>query len=116
MTYLSPLLITIRSTSDGLYAWELHDGPDGAFEESGRAPTIERCITEIALARQAIANHFTDNPDPRAAYQPNLPLHLDPAHLHTPHGHALPAQQDIPSSPHRFHSSTYFYPCPTRSG
>ncbi len=74
MTYASPLLITISSTEDGLYAWELHDGPDGAFHESGRAPTIERCITEIAQARIAIAIFITEDLDP--AYQPSLPLYF----------------------------------------
>ena len=74
MTYLSPLLIQIRSTEDGLYAWDLHDGPDGAIHESGRAPTIERCLTEIARARIAIAIFITEDTD--TAYQPSLPLHF----------------------------------------
>jgi hypothetical protein len=74
MTHLSPLLIQIRSTEDGLYAWDLHDGPDGAIHESGRAPTIERCITEIARSRIAIAIFITE--DSADAYQPSLPLHI----------------------------------------
>jgi hypothetical protein len=117
VTYLSPLLITIRSTSDGLYAWHLFDGPDGAFHESGRAPTIDRCITEIARARLDIANHITSNSDPNAVRQPNLPL--DPApipQVHPPEGHPLPAQQDIPAGTHPQESSATFYLRPTKSG
>ena len=68
------LLIQIRSTEDGLYAWDLHDGPDGAFHESGRAPTIERCLTAITRARLDIATFIVGDSDP--AYQPSLPLHL----------------------------------------
>jgi hypothetical protein len=71
MTSTTPLLIQIRSTEDGLYAWDLHDG---AIHESGRAPTIERCITDIARARIAIAIFITEDTD--TAYQPSLPLHF----------------------------------------
>jgi hypothetical protein len=68
---VNPLLIQIRSTEDGLYAWDLHDG---AIHESGCAPTLERCLTEIARARIAIAIFITE--DSAAAYQPSLPLHF----------------------------------------
>jgi len=74
LTHPPPLLITIRATEDGHYAWGRHDGPDGAIHESGRAPTIERCITEIARARIAIAIFITE--DSADAYQPSLPLHI----------------------------------------
>jgi hypothetical protein len=116
VTYLSPLLITICTTADGLYSWELHDGPDGAFEESGREPTIDRCISAITRARRAIADHFTDNPDPAAFRQPNLPLYEPPAHIHPPGGAPLPAQQDIPSPSHSTGSSDFIYPHPSKSG
>ena len=116
MTYLSPLLIQIRSTSDGLYAWDLHDGPDGALHESGRAPTIDRCITEIALARQVIAHHITGDLDPTTPYQPHLPLHSHPTYIHTPDGHALPAQQDIPAVTHTSAPSAFIYLRPSSSG
>ena len=117
MTYLSPLLIQIRSTEDGLYAWDLHDGPDGAFEESGRAPTIDRCLTEIALARQAIAHHIAHNPDSGFYLQPDVPPDPTPiAQVHPPGGHPLPAQQDIPAAGHTPEPSSFFYPRPSKSG
>ena len=59
MTYTSPLLITIRSTPDGYYRWELHDGPDGAFEYAGTAPLLERCFEDIIRARRTLATDLT---------------------------------------------------------
>lgn len=94
MTYIAPLHITIRSTEDGYYRWELHDGPDGAFVESGCAPLLERVFEEVLLARRAIGAHFTADPHPGrshdAADAPPIPQ------VHPPSGDPLPAQQDIP--------------------
>jgi hypothetical protein len=59
MTHRNPLLITIRSTPDGYYRWELHDGPDGAFEYAGTAPLLERCFEDILRAQWALAENLT---------------------------------------------------------
>ena len=102
MTYTSPLLITIRSTPDGYYRWELHDGPDGAFSYSGSAPLLERVFEDTIRSQWALAEHLTADSDPEsvrpshdAPHPPTIPQ------VHTPHGRTLPAQQDIPAPPHR---------------
>ena len=56
---MNPMLITIRSTADGYYRWELHDGPDGAFEYAGTAPLLERCFEDILRAQWALAENLT---------------------------------------------------------
>lgn len=101
----------------GLYAWELTDGPNGTITESGIAPTISRCLTEIAAARLAIERHFAGHRDPGPSAPADNPTSPSPvAHLQTPHGAALPAQQDIPTVSHTPTSSTFFYPHPSKSG
>jgi hypothetical protein len=52
---MNPLHITIRSTPDGYYRWELHHGPDGAFECAGTAPLLERCFEDIIRAQWNLA-------------------------------------------------------------
>jgi len=59
MPYLYPLLITIRSTPDGYYRWELNDGPDGAFTYAGTAPLLERCFEDIVRAQWSLAENLT---------------------------------------------------------
>lgn len=71
---MTALHLTIRSTEDGYYRWELCDGPDGAFDAAGCAPLLERVFEEVLHARRAIGAHFTAD--------------------------ALPAQQDIPTGVH----------------
>jgi hypothetical protein len=101
MTYTSPLLITIRSTPDGYYRWELRDGPDGAFTYAGTAPLLERCFEDILRAQWALAEHLTGDPDPESAGPSHNAPHPAPIpQVHTPHGRTLPAQQDIPAALH----------------
>lgn len=119
MTYLSPLLITIRSTEDGYYRWALHDGPDDAFFFSGSSPLLERCFEEILRARRALGEYLTNDldptPDPMTAIQLELPLYPD-----TPDNHPSPPpvpapEQDIPSFTHTF-TPTSLYPSTSRFG
>mgnify|MGYP003332398500 CR=1 FL=1 len=117
MTHISPLLITIRTTEDGYYRWELHDGPDGAFSYSGCAPLLERCFEDILRAQWTLADHLTADPDPEAAFHPDPSPHLSPvAQVHPTAGTALPAQQDIPACSHPEASSALFYPRPSDLG
>lgn len=53
------LHLTIHTTPDGYYRWELHDGPDGASTEGGTAPLLERCFEDILRARRTIAESLT---------------------------------------------------------
>ena len=102
MTYTSPLLITIRSTPDGYYRWELRDGPDGAFTYAGTAPLLERCFEDILRAQWALAEHLTGDLDPESAGPSHNAPHPAPiSQVHTPGRPALPAQQDIPAFSHR---------------
>lgn len=101
------LLITIRSTEDGYYRWELRDGPDGAFEYAGLAPLLERCFEEIIRAQWVLCEHITGEADTSTSMQ-NLHTPTDdtPARVHTPHGRALPVQQDVPPSRHALPSTS----------
>lgn len=117
MTFTSPLLITIRSTPDGYYRWELHDGPDGAFEFAGTAPLLERCFEDILRAQWVLAENLTSDPDALINVLADDTPDAPPiAQVQTPPGHTLPAQQDIPPAPHFAASSTSFYPHPSESG
>ena len=117
MTHLSPLLITIHSTEDGYYRWELRNGPDGPSLFAGTAPLLERCFEDVLRARWVLAENLTSDSDTL----PNLLADdtADPApiaQVHTPPGNALPAQQDIPAAPHLPEPSASFYPHPSKSG
>jgi hypothetical protein len=101
MTYATSLLITIRSTEDGYYHWELRDGPDGAFEFAGTAPLLERCFEDILRAQWVLAENLTGEADSVPLVDAYGGLHLaSPAQIHTPPGASLPAQQDIPPPRH----------------
>ena len=100
------LLVTIRSTEDGYYRWDLRDGPDGAFEFAGTAPLLERVFEDILRAQWVLADHLTSDPDALPTDAP-LPVEVhdppDPpsiAQVQTPLGHGLAAQQDIPPRRH----------------
>lgn len=109
--------ITISSTPDGLYAWELRDGPEGTFHETGLTNTIARALTDIARARASIAAHLADDPHSRTPYQPHLPLHLDPSsHLHPPNGDPRSLQKNVPPLLHEPTSSNSVYLQPSKSG
>ena len=117
MSYASPLVITIHSTEDGYYRWELRDGPDGAFHFAGTAPLLERCFEDLLRAQWVLADNLTADFDP----EPGRHSHdaLDPAPLpqvHTPPGNALPAQQHIPAALHLGEPLESFYPRPSKSG
>lgn len=95
------LHITIRSTEDGYYHWELRDGPDGAFEFAGTAPLLERCFEDIIRAQWVLAENLTGEADSVPLVDTYGGLHLAPiAQIHTPPDTALPAQQDIPPTRH----------------
>lgn len=114
---MNPLHLTIRSTEDGYYAWHLHHGPDGAFEASGHSPLLERVLEDVALAQQALARHFTADPDTEPAGATHDAQHLPPvSQVHLPSGHPIPAQQDVPALLHAAPSSLFFYPHPSSSG
>jgi hypothetical protein len=101
VTYASPLHITIRSTEDGYYRWELRDGPDGAFEFAGLSPLLERCFEEILRAQWVLAEHVTGEADPVPLAHPHdAPDPAPIAQVQTPSGVVLPLQQDIPSTTH----------------
>ena len=117
MTFTSPLLITIHSTEDGYYRWELRNSPDGPSHFAGTAPLLERCFEDVLRAQWALADHLTTDSDPQVGRHSHDAL--DSATLpqiHTPPGNALPAQQDIPAAPHLPKPSTSFYPHPSSSG
>ena len=98
---MNPLHITIRSTEDGYYHWELRDGPDGAFEFAGTAPLLERCFEDILRAQWVLAENLTSDPDALINVLPDdTPDASSPARIHTPPGASLPAQQDIPPPRH----------------
>ena len=101
MTFTSPLLITIRSTEDGYYHWELRDGPDGAFHYAGTAPLLERCFEDILRAQWVLAEHITSDPDALIhVLTDDTPDNAPIAQVQTPPGHTLPAQQDVPPGSH----------------
>jgi len=101
VTFNSSLHITIRSTEDGYYHWELRDGPDGAFEFAGTAPLLERCFEDILRAQWVLAENLTSDPDALINVLPDdTPDASSPAQIHTPPDTALPAQQDIPTPRH----------------
>lgn len=101
MTFNSSLLITIRSTEDGYYRWELRDGPDGAFEFAGTAPLLERVFEDILRAQWVLAENLTGEADSVPLVDAYDALHLAPiAEIQTPSGASLPLQQDIPSATH----------------
>jgi len=77
--------------------WELHDGPDGAFTESGFAPTIPLALVAVTQARRRPARNFHHNPGTPSSHRPPDPA---PTHIQTPHGNSLPAHQDVPPPPH----------------
>lgn len=117
MSYVAPLLITIHSTEDGYYRWELRDGPDGPSHFAGTAPLLERCFEEIIRSQWVLADHLTSDRDPTLCGRSHDALDTAPlAQVQTPPGHALPAQQDIPAAPHQTEPSASFYPHPSRSG
>ena len=106
MTFASPLHITIRSTEDGYYKWELRNSPSSALAYAGSAPLLERCFEDLLRAQWVLAENLTSDPDALLLAAP-LPVEVhdppDPtsvAQVQTPPGHALPAQQDIPSHRH----------------
>lgn len=90
---MNPLHLTIRSTEDGYYAWHLHHGPDGAFEASGHSPLLERVLEDVALAQQALARHFTADPDALINVLADDGPHLPPIpQVHPPSGPSLTPQ------------------------
>ena len=98
---MNPLLITICSTEDGYYRWELRDGPDGAFEYAGLAPLLERCFEEVIRAQWVLAERLAGEADPAPLAHTHDAPHLAPiAEIQTPSGASLPLQQDIPSATH----------------
>jgi len=114
---VTPLRITIHTTEDGYYRWELHDGPDGTFTYSGCAPLLERCFEDILRAQWTLADHLTADPDPETDWPPDPPAHQAPIpEIHPTAGTALPAQQDIPASRHLAQPSASIYPHPSSSG
>jgi len=117
VTLVSAVQICIRSTEDGYYHWQLCSVPDGAFQYAGTAPLLERCFEEIIRAQWSLADSLTSNPHP----EPGRHSHdtLDPApitQVQTPPGNALPAQQDIPATPHTTEPFPFIYPPPSKSG
>jgi hypothetical protein len=111
------LLITIRSTEDGYYHWELRDGPDGAFEYTGYTPLLERCFEEILRAQWGLAEHLTRDLNPENGWLPDPPPDfLTIAQVHAAGGRFLPAQQDIPASAHPIASLSSIYLPPSNSG
>lgn len=111
MTYLNPLLITIASTPDGYYRWELHTGPDGAFDYSGSAPLLERVFEEIIRAQCVLSEDL----DPENGWPPYPPPYDAPIpQVHPTAGTALPAQQDVPAT--HGESPTSIYPLPSDFG
>ncbi len=112
-----PLLITIHSTEDGYYRWELSHGPDDAFHFAGTAPLLERCFEDVLRAQWALADDFTTDSDSEPGRHSHDALDTAPlAQVQTPPGNALPAQQDIPAAPHQTEPSASFYPHPSKSG
>ncbi len=111
------LLITIHSTEDGYYRWELHDGPDGAFTYSGYAPLLERCFEDIIRAQWNLGEDLTRDLNPENGWLPyDAPDTVPIPEVHPPSGDALPAQQDIPATRHIPEPSTLIYPPPSSSG
>lgn len=96
----------------GLYAWELSDR---GVTESGIAPTISRCLTEIAAARLRIDRATHGDPEfvTPAHPAPDVAPIADP---HPPDGDPLPTQLNIPATAHNQDPSTSFYLRPSKSG
>jgi hypothetical protein len=114
---VNPLLITIRSHEDGYYRWELHDGPDGAFSYSGRAPLLERCFEDIIRSQWVLAEHLTsDLHTERVGCSHDAPHPAPIPEVHTASGAALPAQQDIPATRQSLEPSVSIYPHSSESG
>ena len=101
MTFAPPLHITISTTEDGYYRWELRNSPSSALAYAGSAPLLERVFEEIIRAQWVLADHLTRKthaPLPVEVHDPPDPPPV--AQVQTPPGHTLPAQQDIPSHRH----------------
>ena len=98
---MNPLHITIRSTEDGYYRWELRNSPSSALAYAGSAPLLERCFEDLLKAQWVLADHLTDDPDTLLHVLADDAPDMPPiAQVQTPPGHTLPAQQDIPASGH----------------
>ena len=96
-----PLHITIHSTEDGYYRWELRNSPSSALAYAGSAPLLERCFEEIIRAQWSLADHLAGEADTTLPVDSYDGLHLAPiAQVQTPTGAPLPLQQDIPSLRH----------------
>ena len=96
-----PLHITIVSTEDGYFRWELRNSPSSAFAYAGSAPLLERCFEELIRTQWVLADNLTREthaPLPVEVHDPPDPSSI--AQVQTPPGNALPAQQDIPSHRH----------------
>ena len=112
-----PLHITISTTEDGYYRWELRNSPSSALGYAGSAPLLERCFEEIIRAQWVLADHLTDDPDTLLhVLADDAPDPPPAAQVQTPPGHTLPAQQDIPARAHTPDPSPFIYPLPTESG
>lgn len=96
----------------GLYCWELSDR---GFTESGLAPTISRCLTEIAAARLRIDRATHSDPESVSPAHP-APDAAPITQPHPPDGNPLPLQLNIPSTPHSTDPSVSFYLRPSKSG
>ena len=93
--------ITIHSTEDGYYRWELADSPDGAFEFAGTAPLLERVFEDLTRTQWVLAENLTSDPDALINVLPDDTPDTEPiAQIHTPPDTALSAQQDIPPPRH----------------
>jgi len=49
------MILTIRSEGLNAYRWELIDGPNGVFRESGSSPSIDRLMVDVAAVRIELA-------------------------------------------------------------
>ncbi len=114
---MTPLLITIHTTEDGYYRWELRNGPQGSISYAGAAPLLERCFEDILRAQWSLSDHLTDDTDPTLTLDAHTPPDPVPiAQIHPTAGAALPVQQDIPAGGHLTKPSEPFYPHPSSSG
>lgn len=96
----------------GLYAWELREG---SITETGVAPTISRCLTEIASARLRIERATHGDPEFVTPAHP-APDAAPIPQRHPPDGEPLPTQLHIPATAHHQDPSTIFYLRPSKSG
>lgn len=74
------MILTIRSQGLNAYSWELIDGPNGVFRESGRAPDMNQLLIDVAAIRVELSLYAVGDldSDPTGTVIPHPSLYSAP--------------------------------------